>query len=130
LTSSAPGKVTYSLFSGGKDWPATPGAAPAVLTFIVPANATAAHVGFSWRGQAPGGYSSSRVATLKDAAGKETQLTGADLPANPYLCANSKCGPAEKVLDFDPAAIGTWSLRLEGAYTATAILHVTVDATR
>jgi hypothetical protein len=125
----APALVTYKLFEGHQDWPMAPGTAATTLEFEVPANATAANVTFSWRGQQPGGYSSSRGAVLVDAAGAETVLVDGDLPANPYACANSRCGPEDREYDFDLPAPGTWTLRLEGAFTATAVLTVTVTAT-
>jgi hypothetical protein len=126
----APSPVSYQLFAGTKAWPATPGAAPTSLTFTVPANATALHVFFTWHGQAPGGYSATYSATLVAPDGKERKLAGESIPAGPYLCAGSACGPAEKQFDYDQGLAGTWTLRLEGAYTATAVLSAMVDASR
>lgn len=120
---TAPEVAPQVLFDGQQAWPTTPGTTTA-MAFDAPGNATKIVLHFNWRGQYPVGTSSFRAAVAILPSGEEVELLGGDLPANPYVCTTTVCGPAnDRDFTFEGDVAGAWAVELRGVYTATATLR-------
>jgi hypothetical protein len=112
------------LFNDTVLWPATPLDGDGKHRFDVPPGAERVEVVYNRFGHQPGGYQIEARALLVDAEGETHDLENrGPVSTTPYACANAVCGyPQDKVFMLT-ASEGTWTVSLEGYFTADVKLQ-------